>query len=118
MSRRILMRALRAAVFTALAVVASIVCDSKSAQAQDYCGPRSRPDLFYNYYVAPVPCNSFGAAGAQLYISPRPTPPLVGHTYITYQPLMPHEFLYKHHRTYVRDNGPYAGLTKTHVCWW
>ncbi len=49
---------------------------------------------------------------------PRPTPPLVGHTYITYQPLMPHEFLYRHHRCYYRDNGPYAGVTKTWVCWW
>ena len=43
---------------------------------------------------------------------------LVGHTYITYQPLMPHEFLYRHHRCYYRDNGPYAGVTKTWVCWW
>ena len=118
MSRRFLLRAVRAACFAALAVVASIVFDSNSAQAQDYCGPRSRADLFYNYYVAPVPCGGYGAEGAQLYLSPRPTPPLVGHTYVTYQPLMPHEFLYRHHRTYTRDNGPYAGLTKTHVFWW
>jgi hypothetical protein len=118
MSRRLLLRALRAAVCTALAVFASILLDAKSAQAQDYCGPYSRPDLFYNYYVAPVSCNGYGGVGAQLYVSPRPTPPLVGHTYITYQPLMPHEFLYKHHRTYTRDNGPYAGVTKTHVWWW
>ena len=52
-----------------------------------------------------------GAMGAEMYLSPRPTPPLVGHTYITYQPLMPHEFLYRHHRSYYRDNGPYAGVT-------
>ena len=54
-------------------------------------------DLFYNYYVPPVGPSS---VGAELYPCPRPTPPLVGHTYITYQPLMPHEFLYKHHRHY------------------
>ena len=48
------------------------------------------PILFYNYYVPPVgctTCGSQGSSGAELYISPRPTPPLVGHTYITYQPL-------------------------------
>ncbi|HEX7446868.1 MAG TPA: hypothetical protein VF306_04940, partial [Pirellulales bacterium] len=33
-------------------------------------------DLFYNYYVP-----GYGAPPAQLYPSPRPTPPLVGHTY-------------------------------------
>src|SRR6185503_243391 len=46
-------------------------------------------DLFYNYYVG----NNCGGMGAQLYLSPRPVPPFVGNTYITYQPLMPHEFL-------------------------
>lgn len=50
----------------------------------------------YGYYVQPGP----GVLGAQLYLCPRPTPPLVGHTYITYQPLAPHEFMYKHKRRY------------------
>ncbi len=118
MSRTFSMHFLRLAVFAAIAIVGSIATSSNSAHAQDYCGPRSRADLFYNYYVAPYPCNCYGAEGAELYISPRPTPPLVGHTYITYQPLMPHEFLYRHHRCYTRDNGPYAGVTKTWVCWW
>jgi hypothetical protein len=61
------------------------------------------------------PC---GGYPAQLYVSPRPVPPHVGHTYITYQPLMPHEFMYKHHRTYHQyyDNG--RGLTRTYVKWW
>jgi hypothetical protein len=69
-------------------------------------------DLFYNHYVgapAPVP--------AQIYLSPRATPPLVGHTYITYQPLMPHEFLYRHHRTYYKHYA-HGGHTRTHVRWW
>ena len=60
--------------------------------------PRPRYDLFYNYYVGP---SVYGGQPAQLYVSPRPTPPFVGHTYITYQPLMPHEFLYKHCRCYL-----------------
>ena len=71
-------------------------------------------DLFYNYYVPPV---GAGSVGAELYPCPRPTPPLVGHTYVTYQPLMPHEFLYKHHRVYrtAHDDAP---QTRTSVHWW
>lgn len=118
MSRSSIACALRVSALAAVAIVGSITCAPSGAKAQDYCGPHSRPDLFYNYYVPPVACGGYGAEGAQLYISPRPTPPLVGHTYITYQPLMPHEFLYRHHRCYYRDNGPYAGVTKVSVCWW
>ncbi len=73
----------------------------------------AQPDLFANYYVYP----QGGGIPAQMYISPRPTPPLVGHTYITYQPLMPHEFLYRHHRNYYTYY-PYGGHTHTRVCWW
>lgn len=58
-------------------------------------------DLFYNYYVP----GYGGGPPAQLYLSPRPTPPLVGHTYVTYQPFYPHEMLYRHHRTYYRCGG-------------
>lgn len=71
-------------------------------------------DLFYNYYVPPV---GYGSVGAQLYPCPRPTPPWVGHTYITYQPLMPHEFLYKHHRIYKTKHVD-APRTRTRVRWW
>lgn len=73
----------------------------------------AQPDLFANYYAYP----HAGGIPAQMYISPRPTPPLVGHTYITYQPLMPHEFLYRHHRNYYTYH-PYGGHTVTRVCWW
>lgn len=72
-----------------------------------------RPDLFYNYYVPPT-C---GGVGAELYISPRPVPPHVGHTFITYQPLMPHEMLYHHKRTYHRYYNSGQGLTRTSVKW-
>ena len=74
---------------------------------------RTAGDLFYNYYVPP---GDAGDVGAQMYLSPRPTPPLVGHTYVTYQPLMPHEFLYPHKRHYVRYH-PCRGYTKTTVHW-
>jgi hypothetical protein len=70
-----------------------------------------QPDLFYNYYAWP----SCTGLGAELYISPRPVPPLVGHTYITYQPLMPHEFMYSHHRTYHRYYNGGQGLNRTLV---
>ena len=71
------------------------------------------PDLFYNFYVPP---SCYGAPGAQLYVSPLPTPPYVGHTYITYQPLLPNEFLYEHCRTYHTEH-PNGTWTRTHVSW-
>jgi hypothetical protein len=73
-----------------------------------------QPDLFYNYYAWP----SCSGVGAELYISPRPVPPHVGHTFITYQPLMPHEFLYQHHRTYHRYYNGGQGLNRTCVKWY
>jgi hypothetical protein len=77
-------------------------------------GRESAPgDLFYNFYVPPVGDQS---VGAELYPCPRPVPPRVGWTYITYQPLMPHEFLYHHHRTYTYYHSE-AGRTVTTVSW-
>ena len=73
---------------------------------------RTSPDLFYNFYAQP----GYGGLGAAMYPCPRPTPPLVGHTYVTYQPLMPHEFLHVHHRTYCRRH-PGGGVTRTSVTW-
>jgi hypothetical protein len=69
------------------------------------------PDLFYNYYAWP----SCSGIGAELYVSPLPVPPHVGHTFITYQPLMPHEFMYTHHRTYHRYYNGGQGLNRTCV---
>lgn len=83
-----------------------------SRQAQAGHHRRTAPDLFYNYYVPP---GGSGGVAAQLYPCPRPTPPLVGHTYVTYQPLLPHEFLYRHHRVYWRKND--SGWTRTRVIW-
>ena len=48
---------------------------------------QSKNDLFYNYYEGPNP----NGVTAGMYVSPLPVPPHVGHTYTTYQPLMPHE---------------------------
>jgi hypothetical protein len=73
----------------------------------------SSGDLFFNYYVPPV---GGGSVGAEMYLCPRPTPPLVGHTYVTYPPLAPHEFLYPHKRVY-RTQHEDAPPTRTSVRW-
>lgn len=74
--------------------------------------PRVAPtDLFYNYY-APANC---GAIPAAMYISPRPVPELVGHTYNTYPPLLPQEFMYTHHRSYHSYYDGGRGLARTCV---
>ncbi len=80
------------------------------------CRPQTwgSPELFYNYYV-PGTC---GGNPAQLYLAPRPVPPYVGYTYFTYQPFMPHELLYQHHRTYHRYYNGGRGLTRTYVSWY
>ena len=79
----------------------------------------AHPDIFYNYYNGPT---VFGqGTPAQLYISPRPTPPLVGHTWITYPPLNPHEFMYHHHRKYYkyyRNGGYTTSCVKYGFCFW
>ena len=82
-------------VVAALATVVLLDRLARNAEAADvYQSHPTGNDLFYNYYV-----NGSGVP-AQLYVSPRPVPEHVGQTYITYQPLMPHEFMYKHHRHY------------------
>lgn len=107
------LRGLRVTMVLAALLVALGVAPDGANQACAQGRQRTAPNLFYNYYVAPGAC---GGVGAQLYLSPLPTPPLVGHTYITYQPLMPHEFLYSHSRTYRRYH-PQGGWTRTVVNW-
>ena len=93
------------------ALGAACAMTASECRAADCGESADNQDLFYNYYVAP----GAGGVPAQLYLSPRPTPPLVGHTWITYQPLMPHEFLYTHHRTYHRYYNGGQGLNRTSV---
>ncbi|WP_146398897.1 hypothetical protein [Planctomycetes bacterium CA13] len=73
-----------------------------------------QPDLFYNYYTQGN-CNR---TNAQLYLSPRPVPPNVGHTFFTYQPFYPEEMLYWHknrfHNYY--DNG--RGMNRTRAIYY
>jgi hypothetical protein len=70
-------------------------------------------DLFYNYYTAA----NCGAIPAALYPAPKPVPPIAGHVYYTYQPFLPHEHLYTHHRSYHRYYDGGRGLSRTHASW-
>jgi hypothetical protein len=80
------------------------------ARAQGYGVPGwASPEP--NYYAMPTGAEGLTAA---LYPSPRPTPPLIGQTYITYQPLAPQEFLYLHHAFYKTYNGSHQ-VTRTTV---
>ena len=72
---------------------------------------QQQKDLFYNYYAQPGPYNG---AAAKLSVAPRPVPAFVGPTWVTYQPYMPHEFLYKHQRAYYTHT-PGAGWRRTNV---
>jgi hypothetical protein len=73
-----------------------------------------RPDLFYNFYTQ----GYANRANAQMYLSPLPVPPNVGHTFYTYQPFMPHQMMYPHvdrfHRYY--DGG--RGTNRTRAVYW
>jgi hypothetical protein len=91
------------------------VVTEAEAMAGTCCTPweYGNADLFYNFYVA----NNCGVP-AQLYIAPRPVPAVVGHTYYTYQPLMPHEFTYPHHRTYRHWYDDGRGFNRTKVVWY
>jgi hypothetical protein len=88
-------------------------CQGKACYPQRPFTEASQPDVFFNLYQP----NNFGAAAAA-YPAPYPTPNWVGHTYYTYQPLMPHEFLYHHHRTYHQYYNGGMGLNRTTVHWY
>lgn len=71
------------------------------------------PNQAFNYYYPPEGATSIPA---RLYMSPRPVPPWVGYTYVTYQPFSAHELLYMHKRVYYRDH-PDGGRTTTRITW-
>ena len=107
-------RGLRWMLVLAAVLAASGFLADTSQEALAVGRQRVAPDLFYNYYVPPG--YNGGVVGAQMYLCPVPTPPLVGHTFVTYQPLMPHEFLYPHCRTYKRFHAD-GTVTRTFVSW-
>lgn len=106
----------------ALAATVAVLGINTSTAKADAC--RNRPgnapchpwdygqnSLFHNYYVPGV-C---GGVPAKMYVSPMPVPAHVGHTYITNEAMMPHEYLYNHHRSYYRYTNEGRGMTRTSV---
>lgn len=67
--------------------------------------------VFDNYFTR----GHANSAEAALYISPVGVPGWVGHTYNTYQPLYPHQFLYQHHDRYHSYYDQGQGLNRTHA---
>jgi hypothetical protein len=59
-----------------------------------------------------------GALGLRLTSALARFRAMFGIIVFTYQPLMPHEFLYPHHRTYHRTYDEGRGLTRTGVHWY
>ncbi len=80
------------------------------AQGREY----GQPDLFYNFYTQ----GAANRANAQMYVSPVPVPPHVGHTFLTYQPFYPHEMLYKHHDRFHNYYDGGRGMNRTHVSYY
>jgi len=74
----------------------------------------TQPDLFYNYHTQ----GYANRTNAQMYLAPRPVPPNVGHTFYTYQPLYPHQYLYWHKDRYhdYYDDG--RGLNRTRATYY
>lgn len=101
---------------TAMLAVWSVSAASVSAQ---FGSGNSPNNLFSQYYTQP------GASLTQagMYPAPHWVPSYVGHSYNTYQPLMPHEMMYQHSRNYYNyyNTGGYYGgadaLNKTTVRW-
>jgi hypothetical protein len=72
---------------------------------------RTTQPLFDNYFTR----GNSNQAEAGMYISPIGVPGWVGHTYNTYQPLYPHQFLYQHHDRYHSYYDQGMGLNRTHA---
>lgn len=104
--------------FIAAAIsMACVALVSNSAQAQ--IGQGNYPNHLFAQYTT----QGQGGLTAGKYNAPHPVPSHVGHSYRTYEPLMPHEMLYEHDRNYFNyynDNSFKGGgpsLNITSVRW-
>jgi hypothetical protein len=92
------------------AIVAVVGLAAATANAQYYGSPGwTSPEP--NNYAMPAGQDGLTAA---MYPCPRPTPPLIGQTVITYDPLAPQQMMYLHWNGYVTSNGC-GGWTTTSV---
>ncbi|MGY8767573.1 MAG: hypothetical protein ACKVH8_03935 [Pirellulales bacterium] len=92
----------------AVVAVGLLAVNQAEAQQPGY------PAMMQNYYVQDYQ----QGINPEMYIAPVATPPHVGHTYITYPPLSPHEFLYRHQRTYYNYYDGGRGLNRTKIKWY
>ncbi len=78
-------------------------------------GHRQVNPLFDNYFTQ----GNANQADAALYVSPNNgIPGWVGHTYVTYQPLYPDEFLYHHTDKYHSYYDQGQGMNRTKAKYW
>ncbi|MDZ4850786.1 MAG: hypothetical protein SGI77_15980 [Pirellulaceae bacterium] len=77
-------------------------------------GHRQVQPLFDNYFTQ----GSANQANAALYVSPVGVPGWVGHTYNTYQPFYPHQYLYQHQDKYHSYYDQGSGLNRTKATYW
>jgi hypothetical protein len=101
------------------AVIVAVVAVSSLPVAAQFGEGNSPNNLFAQYYTQP----GASLVEAEMYNAPHWVPYHVGHSYYTYQPLMPHEMMYQHSRNYYNyyNTGGYYGapnaLNKTTVRW-
>ena len=94
-------------------LMACVALASNSAQAQ--IGQGNYPNHLFAQYTT----QGQGGLSAGKYLAPHPVPSHVGHSYRTYEPLMPHEMMYEHQRNYFnyyndnsfRGGGPSLNIT-------
>jgi hypothetical protein len=94
----------------------SYVGDLAPSEAIQYGARRGfgNSDLFYNYYTQ----GNANSANAQMYLSPIPVPPNVGHTFYTYQPFYPHHMLYWHKDRYHNYYDGGRGMNRTRAVYY
>lgn len=106
---------IRNMILTAIAAVMRLAASTSSAQNTETGLPN---DMFSQYATAKAP----GEISAGIYSALHYSHALAAQSYYTYQPLMLHEMIYAHSRTYINYDGTNQcvhpdSLNKTSVRW-
>ena len=108
----------RLAIMTCVVILMGLFSQVSSANPINLGVEAPTPDVVSKNNYPPIPPGPYPGVGAQLYVAPQPVPARVGHTWVTYPPFMPHEFLYQHKRRYVRCSGAMGMRNDTRAYWW